>query len=190
MPNFHSLRSRIAAFVLAAGALLSACQVDVQQPQPVPPPDYSGGGYCTREYAPVCARRGSRYETFNNSCLAEQEGYRLVSAGQCRGVPGGGGGGVAVDMACPKTLDPVCARRGNDVRTFANQCRADEAGFRTMYRGECAAGGGGGGGGGGQNFCTREYAPVCARRGSRVQTFSNSCEAESAGYRVISDGPC
>lgn len=39
-------------------------------------------------------------------------------------------------------------------------------------------------------FCTREYAPVCAvRRGDR-QTFPNECVARSEGYRVIADGEC
>ena len=74
------------------------------------------------------------------------------------------------------------------MRTFANSCRAEEAGFRIISEGECR--GGGSGGGGGQQFCTSEYAPVCARRGPQMQTFPNQCEAEGAGYRVVSDGPC
>jgi hypothetical protein len=184
MRNWITLLARIAAFLFAGAAMLSACTVEVEQPRPVPPPD--GGGYCTREYAPVCARRGGNYQTFNNSCLARDAGYRIVSAGQCNG----GGGGVAIDYACPKTLDPVCARRGNDQRTFANSCRAEEAGFRVVYPGECGTDGGGGVGGGPEQYCTREYAPVCGRRGSRLKTFSNQCEAENAGYQVISHGPC
>jgi hypothetical protein len=197
MPSYISFRARVAAFVFAAGALLSACQVDVveDRPRPVPSPDSGGGNYCTREYQPVCARRGSRYRTFDNSCVAEDAGFRIVSAGECGGGnDGGGGGGVAIDRACPKTLDPVCAKRGGDVRTFANDCRADEAGFRVIYAGECNGGGGGGasepGDGGPQQYCTKEYVPVCARRGSRFQTFPNQCEAENAGFRVVSDGTC
>jgi Kazal-type serine protease inhibitor domain len=190
MQGSTSLAARLAAFVLAAGALLSACQVDVveERPRPVPPPD--SGGFCTREYAPVCARRGSRYHTFDNACVARESGFQIVSAGQCGGY-GGGGRPPVVDQSCPRTLDPVCARRGGDVRTFANDCRAAEAGFRVIYGGECRGGGGGGPAPGGpQQFCTREYVPVCARRGSRLQTFPNQCEAENAGYRVISGGPC
>jgi hypothetical protein len=187
-----SFAARLAAFVLAAGALLSACQMEVVEtrPRPVPPPD--AGGFCTREYAPVCARRGSRYQTFGNACSARESGFRIVSAGECGGY-GGGNDGVVVDRQCPRTLDPVCARRGGDVRTFANDCRAGEAGFRIIYGGECRGSGGGGGGveiGGPEQFCTREYQPVCARRGSRLQTFPNQCEAENAGFRVVSDGPC
>ena len=41
-----------------------------------------------------------------------------------------------------------------------------------------------------RSFCTREYVPVCARRGDDRQTFPNECVAEEAGFRVISDGEC
>ena len=82
MPGSTSFAARLAAFLLAAGALLSACQVEVveERPRPLPPP---GGGFCTREYAPVCARRGSRLQTFPNQCEAENAGYRVISDGSC-----------------------------------------------------------------------------------------------------------
>jgi hypothetical protein len=186
MKFLNSLAVRVGAFAFAAATLLSACTVVVEEPRPGPPPG-PRPGFCTREYDPVCARRGGDRQSFNNSCLAEEAGYRIVSAGECR--RGGDGGGVVIDRACPKNLDPVCARRGNDTRTFANSCRADEAGFRVISEGECR-GDGGGGGGNDQQFCTREYAPVCARRGPDLRTFPNGCEAENTGYRVVSDGPC
>ncbi|TJU93237.1 MAG: peptidase, partial [Mesorhizobium sp.] len=50
--------------------------------------------------------------------------------------------------------------------------------------------GGGGGGGEEQTFCTREYAPVCARRHGEMRSFPNACEARAADYRVVGDGPC
>ena len=186
MKFLGSLAVRIAAFAFAAVTLLSACTVVVEEPRPGPPPG-PRPGFCTREYDPVCARRGDNRQTFANGCLAEESGYRIIRPGECRGGGGGNDGGPEIDRACPKILDPVCARRGSDTRTFANSCRAEEAGFRIIGEGECR---GGGGGGGNEQFCTREYAPVCARRGPQMQTFSNQCEAEGAGYRVVSDGPC
>jgi hypothetical protein len=197
MQGLHKLIVRVggrffAVLVFAAAALISACQVEVVETRPVPvQPPFAGGGFCTREFAPVCARRGDRLQTFSNSCLARESGFRIVAPGECRiGRP------PVVDYACPRDFNPVCARRGGDVRTFANSCRAEEAGFRVMYGGECNGGGIGGpigsgpGVGGPQQFCTREYAPVCGRRGSRLSTFPNRCEAENAGYGVISGGPC
>jgi hypothetical protein len=38
--------------------------------------------------------------------------------------------------------------------------------------------------------CTTEYVPVCGERGSNRETFSNSCMARAAGFRVVSSGSC
>lgn len=89
---------------------------------------------------------------------------------------------------CSMQYQPVCARRGGDRQTFANACLADRAGYRIIRDGQCRDGGGGGGGE--QTFCTREYRPVCARRGGEMRSFPNACEARAADYRVVGDGPC
>ncbi|MBZ9725660.1 peptidase [Mesorhizobium sp. B2-5-9] len=90
---------------------------------------------------------------------------------------------------CTKQYEPVCARRGGDRQTFANACLADRAGYRIVRDGACH-GGDGGGGGGEQTFCTREYAPVCARRHGEMRTFPNACEARASDYRIVGVGPC
>lgn len=93
---------------------------------------------------------------------------------------------------CTANYDPVCARRGGDRRTFGNSCEARNAGYRIIRDGECRGGGGSGGGGddGPPRFCTREYNPVCARRGRDIRTFGNACTAEADGYRIIAPGEC
>ncbi|TPO07033.1 Kazal-type serine protease inhibitor domain-containing protein [Mesorhizobium sp. B1-1-5] len=93
---------------------------------------------------------------------------------------------------CTMQYQPVCARRDGDRQTFANACLAEREGYRIVRDGPCRDGGGSGGGGGGgeQAFCTREYAPVCARRHGQVRTFPNACEARAADYRIVGDGPC
>ncbi len=90
---------------------------------------------------------------------------------------------------CTREYDPVCARRGDSVRTFSNACEADRAGYRPFRPGECRREGGWDNGGGGQ-FCTREYRPVCARRGGSFRTFGNACEADAAGWRIVGSGEC
>ena len=89
---------------------------------------------------------------------------------------------------CTREYDPVCARRQGERRTFSNACLADRAGFQIIRRGECRREGGGGGDE--PRFCTREYRPVCARRDGRFRTFGNACEADAAGWRVVSNGEC
>jgi hypothetical protein len=104
--------------------LLTACTVVVEEP--------AGPQFCTREYNPVCARRGNELRTFANACLADQADFRVISRGECRRPP-----------------DPQPPR-----------------------------------------FCTREYRPVCARNRGEFRTFGNACEAEVAGWRIVSGGRC
>lgn len=42
----------------------------------------------------------------------------------------------------------------------------------------------------GPQACTMEYRPVCGARGNDLQTFANSCEARSSGYRIVGRGEC
>lgn len=94
---------------------------------------------------------------------------------------------------CTREYNPVCARRGDERRTFPNACEAERAGYRSSRPGECRRDndwGNGGGNNGGATFCTREYRPVCARRGRDFRTFGNACEAEAAGWRITDRGEC
>jgi len=174
--------------------ILASCTVVVDEGGSGPIRD--DGPICTREYDPVCARRGGEWRTFHNACVADSAGFRVVRRGECRGGGDEGGG----PRFCTREYDPVCARRGGERRTFANSCLADGAGYRVIRNGECRGGGDGsdwgggiGGGGGGEEprACTREYRPVCAaRRGAEPRTFPNACEAQAAHYRVVGEGPC
>ena len=122
---------RFAAFLrglaVACGGLivLSACTVVVEEPRPGP-----GPGFCTREYDPVCARRGDERRTFANACLAGRAGWRVIRRGQCRRDGG-------EQRFCTREYRPVCARRHGNFRTFGNACEADAAGWRIVSRGEC-----------------------------------------------------
>lgn len=97
---------------------------------------------------------------------------------------------------CPQIFDPVCAQYRGDRQTFPNACEAERAGYRIIRGGACGRPAGGPGGPGMSprpeppQFCTREYRPVCARRGGDVRTFGNACEAEAARYRIIRPGQC
>jgi hypothetical protein len=109
---------------------------------------------------------------------------------------------------CTREYAPVCGERHNRRQTFSNSCEARRAGFDIIRRGQCS---------GGPGFpgterpgraphrpdrpdrphrpdrpqmCPQIYKPVCAVRDGRSRTFPNSCQAESAGYRVRSNRAC
>lgn len=92
-------------------------------------------------------------------------------------------------VVCPQIYAPVCAERGGNFETFPNQCTANAEGFRVVHDGECRRG---------PSpfppsrpqFCTREYDPVCARRGPIVRTFGNACSARAEGFQIIHGGQC
>jgi len=63
-------------------------------------------------------------------------------------------------------------------------------GYQVDHRGECRRGSDRPGRPDRPQVCTREYAPVCARRGNNIRTFGNACEAQAASYRIVSRGRC
>lgn len=122
-------RQGLVIFILSA--LLAACTVAVDNgPRPRPPRPHPQ--LCTAQYLPVCARRGGDRQTFANACLAEREGYRILSSGPCR--DGGGGGEQSF---CTREYAPVCARRHGQARTFPNACEARAADYRIVGDGPC-----------------------------------------------------
>lgn len=160
---------RIAGATALVAVALAACTVVEDGPRRPPPGAGGPGGpqMCTREYDPVCAERGRDRRTFGNACSARAEGYRIVQGGECRRGGGGSGGG------------------GWDGRPGG--------GGGSGWDGRPGGGGGGAGRPGGGRppvACTREYAPVCARRRGDTRTFPNGCEAEAAGYRIVGRGAC
>ena len=110
--------------VLALLGVVTACTVAVEDPGPRPGPHpRPGPEFCTREYDPVCGRRGGDRQTFANACLAEQAGYRITNDRECR--RGGGDRDRDRDREtrfCAREYKPVCATRRGNVRTFGNSC--------------------------------------------------------------------
>lgn len=123
--------SRQGFSILFLSAILAACTVVVDE-GPGPRPPRPGPQFCTRQYDPVCARRGGDRQTFANACLAERAGYHIIREGECRG---GGGGGE--QTFCTREYRPVCARRHGELRTFPNECEARAADYRVVDDGPC-----------------------------------------------------
>ncbi|TIP27871.1 MAG: peptidase [Mesorhizobium sp.] len=128
MKFLAAIFSRQGFAILLLSAVLAACTAVVVEEDglgyrpPRPEPQF-----CTRQYDPVCARRGGDRQTFANACLAERAGYRIISGGQCRD-----GGGDGEQTFCTREYRPVCARRGSELRTFPNACEARAADYRIV----------------------------------------------------------
>ncbi|PSH64456.1 Kazal-type serine protease inhibitor domain-containing protein [Phyllobacterium sophorae] len=98
---------------------------------------------------------------------------------------------------CTREYAPVCGVRNSERQTFGNACEARSKGYRIIGSGKCSFQDRPDSGWDGRRdrpeqprMCTLQYAPVCARRGTSVQTFGNTCEAGNAGYQVIGEGRC
>jgi hypothetical protein len=137
--RFSAIPLLQAAAVLVLSGLLGACTVAVDDgPGYRPPPPRPQQRFCTREYEPVCARRGHDRQSFANRCLAERAGYRIIGRGTCRGeFNGGGSGGGHNQKFCTREYAPVCGRKRGSVRTFSNACEARAADYRVVSNGAC-----------------------------------------------------
>jgi hypothetical protein len=106
---------------------------------------------------------------------------------------------------CTREYAPVCGERHNRRQTFSNSCEARRAGFDIVRRGQCSGGPGHPGADRPHHrpdrpdrphrpdrprMCPQIYKPVCAVRDGHRRTFPNSCQADSAGYRVRSNHAC
>lgn len=191
------LPRKIALFGLIS--LLSACTADVGPNYWRPPPRAPSPQICTLEYNPVCGQRGGRVQTFANACQARANNFTIINRGQCRRPPPMTSRPTPLPsrpQVCTMEYAPVCGQRSGRVQTFSNACQAQAANFTVISRGQCRRQPGitvrpqrpppprpGG-------ICTREYRPVCGQRGSQLRTFSNTCEANNSGFRIIRQGAC
>jgi hypothetical protein len=117
---------------------------------------------CIEIYAPVCVRE----TTYDNSCMAEAEGFNDWVEGACEG-------SQQVNF-CPTIYEPVCA----DGKTYSNSCEALKNSDQEFVTGACEDNQ--------QTVCPAIYAPVCADGND----YNNSCEADAAGFTHLLEGTC
>jgi len=117
---------------LSSLLIISSCTMAMEKPLPARPGQPPQQEFCPRIHDPVCARRGPDRQTFGNSCEANAAGYRVSYHGQCRRGGAPRPSPPPQQQFCTQQYEPVCARRGNQVRTFGNACEARSADFRIL----------------------------------------------------------
>jgi hypothetical protein len=131
-----------------------------------------GPRFCTRDYQPVCARRGNDRATFPNACEADRAGFRISHPGECRSDGGGGQWNGGNRPPVPGEWEQRPSRPGPGGEWTQRPQRPGPESQRPTA-------------------CTREYQPVCATRRGNTRSFGNACEARAADYRIVDqNGPC
>merc|ERR1719203_1582428 len=148
---------------------------------------------CIEEWRPVC---GSDRKIYSNACEAEAAGLRvlydikppndsLVAGSDCDVEQPS----EEEEILCMTDWTPVC---GADGKVYSNACEAGVAGFDVLYEIESPDEGLTSGADCDKEApsesiaiaCTDDWRPVC---GSDRKIYSNACEAEAAGLRVLYD---
>jgi hypothetical protein len=92
--------------------------------------DLNAQSQCPSVYRPVCASKGRETKSFGNACLADRDGFSVVSQGNC-------GGSAGLPRFCTKEYAPVCGERDGSRRTFGNACEASAKDFAVVHDGSC-----------------------------------------------------
>lgn len=198
-----------------AGCVVEETSGPIYRPAPPPGPDYGRPGYgrpdygrpdygrpdrpgpggrvCPRLYDPVCGDRYGRQQSFPNACEADAAGYRVAYGGQCRGGDFGRPDRPGPDYGRPDRPDFGGQPGRPDYGGRPDRPDRPDYGGRPDRPDGMAGSRPGSGGSAGPvagGACTREFVPVCGRRGGQTQTFPNACEAGRAGFQIVKPGRC
>lgn len=122
---------------------------------------------CPELFAPICGCDG---QTYANECEAMRQGTSVASRGECEALPPGGPGEACgsrglpecgPELICFYPLEAMCGN-GDIPGTCEPPAPADTS-------------------------CTAEFLPVCGCDG---ETYSNRCNARTAGASVAYEGAC
>lgn len=91
---------------------------------------------CTHASKPACVvdLEGIK-RTFSNACEAQKNNHSVLYEGDCK--PSPILGSDANSMMCPTVPKPVCAEKGDQIRTFKNACEAQREKFEILSETPC-----------------------------------------------------
>jgi hypothetical protein len=127
--------TRPPAFAALALALLTAAPA-------------AAAGFCTAQWAPVCAAKNGVEQTYSNLGCAKADEAEVVRQGRCEDSPPATPTPVATPSStpeptkepifCTEDYAPVCGVKDGASQTYSNACHARADGASVSATGECA----------------------------------------------------
>ena len=94
----------------------------------------SAAGFCTAQWAPVCALKDGAQKTYSNAGCAKADGAEVVREGQCaEPTPKP----TKTPIFCTENYDPVCGSKDGVAKTYSNACFAKADDANVVAAGEC-----------------------------------------------------
>jgi hypothetical protein len=98
------------------------------------PAPAAAAGFCTAEWAPVCAVKDGVQKTYSNLGCAKADSAEVVSEGQCsEAAPQP----TKTPIFCTENYDPVCGVKDGAQKTYSNACFAKADDANVVAAGEC-----------------------------------------------------
>ena len=94
----------------------------------------SASGFCTAQWAPVCALKDGAEKTYSNVGCAKADSAEVVRDGQC-GDPTPTP--TKTPIFCTENYDPVCGVKDGATKTYSNACFAKADDANVVADGEC-----------------------------------------------------
>jgi hypothetical protein len=91
-------------------------------------------GFCTAQWAPVCALKDGAQKTYSNVGCAKADGAEVVGEGQCADPTPKP---TKTPIFCTENYDPVCGAKDGAAKTYSNACFAKADGATVTAAGEC-----------------------------------------------------
>ena len=98
------------------------------------PAPAAASGFCTAEWAPVCALKDGAEKTYSNLGCAKVDNAEVTHEGQC-GDPTPTP--TKTPIFCTENYDPVCGSKDGAKKTYANACFAKADAATVVGNGPC-----------------------------------------------------
>ena len=97
-------------------------------------PAAAAAGFCTAQWAPVCALKDGSEKTYSNPGCAKADDAKVVAEGQCADPTPKP---TKTPIFCAEIYQPVCGAKDGKAKTYSSPCFAKADGAKVIADGEC-----------------------------------------------------